>query len=95
VSFDGVVQQGEEVVDGRPPQLVLRFEVVVDLRLVGSGGGGDRPGRRALEPVRGELGQGGVQQCLARRRGASLPTGSCVGRSRGGGGHLAILYHSI
>ena len=52
----------EEPVDGVAPELLLRREVVVDLRLVGPGPLGDAPGGGALEAVGGELHGGGVEE---------------------------------
>ena len=64
---DRVVETREEMVDGGPPQLVLRVEVIVDLRLMRSGRRSDRTRRRALEAVGSELGQRGIEQCGSGR----------------------------
>ena len=52
----------EEPVDRGPPQLELRVEVIVDLRLVDTGACGDRPRGRSVEPVCGELMRSGLEQ---------------------------------
>ena len=68
----GPVEAVEQVVDRRLPQLVLRLEVVVDLWLVRAGGRGDGPGRRALEAVRRELPECGVEERRTGGGGAGL-----------------------
>ena len=76
------VEAAEEMVDRRPPQLLLRLEVVVDLGLVRPGTRGDGARGRTVEPVGRELVQRRVEQCLAGDGGALLTApggGRCAG----------------
>jgi hypothetical protein len=56
-----LAQQVEQMVNRSEPHGFLRGEVVIDLRLVGVDPLGDGPRRRAVEPLRPELDQRGVE----------------------------------
>ena len=58
----GATELREEVIHRGAPERLLRFEVVVDLRLVGVDALGDGARRGAVEPLRSELHEGGVEQ---------------------------------
>src|SRR5680860_1034123 len=66
----GFVETVHQVVHRGPPHLHLGVEVVVDLRLVGTGPAGDRPGGRAVVAVLGKFGQRGFEQADAQLLGA-------------------------
>jgi len=66
------------MVDGGPPELLLRGEVVVDLGLMGAGPLGDSPGRRTGETVGGELYGRGVDEVAGAVLGGTARPGASV-----------------
>ena len=77
----GLVEQLEQRVDGRLPELLLRAEVVVEQRLRHAGPRCDLPRRRTVErPLREEIDRGGddpVARRLQPRDGRLVPS-ACV-----------------
>jgi hypothetical protein len=62
LGFEEAAELREQVVDHRPPERLLGGEVVVDLRLMGSGADRDRSGGGASEAVSSELDGRGIDQ---------------------------------
>jgi hypothetical protein len=86
-------EAGEQVVDDRPPQRLLRAEVVRDERLRDAGGARDRAGARTVEAAGREFPAGGFEDpptgvrrgragrvgARGARAGAGVPVGVAVG----------------